>query len=390
MPHTRGVLVRLLVGCLVIVGAAYQTWRFDQQAALLQQDEDRLVRQFNALDLAVADLKAAQAGYVAAGQGAALWMSRVDDLTSQVGAVLDTLDPAAPETAGGSVAAAKAHLDALRRSDGRARNYVRNEQLLLASDVIFVESLDILGRLGTEISTARETRLVAARQQAAQLRQYEQILAGVAVLLVLGLSLVGRTRQDSPTSITSAPAGESAGAVPVDRPVEPLVAQAPALDVTGAADVCVDLARLLDGRDLPALLARAAGSIGAKGVVLWVIDEDKTALHPSLAHGYSPRTLQKLGTLPLDGDNVTAVAGRTLQAQVVRTDAGGSGALAVPLVNPSGCVGVLAAEVTGPAADGSTLPLARLVAAQLAAVVSPIAAPAAGAADPAVSAEAGG
>ena len=44
---------------------------------------------------------------------------------------------------------------------------------------------------------------------------------------------------------------------------------------------------------------------------------------------------------------------RTMQAQVL------PGALAVPLIGTSGCVGVLAAEVSAAANTGATLPLAR-------------------------------
>lgn len=74
--------------------------------------------------------------------------------------------------------------------------------------------------------------------------------------------------------------------------------------------------------------------------------------------------MQKLGTLAVSADNVTALACRTLQPQQV------PGALAVPLIGTNGCVGVLAAEVAH--ADGSTLPIARVIAAQLASVITPL------------------
>jgi hypothetical protein len=146
----------------------------------------------------------------------------------------------------------------------------------------------------------------------------------------------------------------------------------------------VDIARLLDGRDLPALLTRAAAAIGAKGLVLWVVDDARATLQPSLTHGYSDRMVQRLGTLAVGADNVTSVACRTLQTQVVPASTrDGSGALAVPLIGTSGCVGVLAAEVSGDAADGSTLPLARVIAAQLAAVITPVPSASAASAPPA-------
>lgn len=379
MPNMRGVLVLGLVGCLVVAGSAYQTWRFEQRAIELQSNEDRLARQFSTLDMAVAEIRASQAAYVAAGQGPDFWMAKFDDLTGQVEAILSELQSTGQVDAAPALTAAGAQLKALRVSDGRARNYIRNEQRLLASDVIFVESLEVLGRLSAELATARDTSVLAARQQAATLRQYELALAGGALLVLLGLIVVPGIRGSGVPKVPEVPEVREVQGSEVREVKGPEVqgpgsgVQGPVLNIGDAADVCVDLARLLDGRDLPALLARAATAIGAKGLVLWVIDEPRETLRPSLSHGYSDRMVQRLGTLDVGADNVTSVACRTLQPQVVpATSTQASGALAVPLIGPSGCVGVLAAEVTGQAGDGSTLPLARVIAAQLAAVITPV------------------
>jgi hypothetical protein len=152
-----------------------------------------------------------------------------------------------------------------------------------------------------------------------------------------------------------------------------MIDDTPALGNT--ADVCVDIARLLDGRDLPAILTRAASAIDAKGLVLWVVDERGQTLRASMAHGYSDRMLARLGQLPVSADNVTSLACRTLQPQMVPAAApGSSGALAVPLVSTTGCVGVLSAEVSGSKANDHQVSLARLIAAQLSAVIRPDAA----------------
>jgi hypothetical protein len=386
MPTMRGSLLPALLGCLIVGGATYQTWQFEQQILDLRTNEDRLGRQFSALETALAEVRAGQAGYVAAGQGPDFWMTRVDEVTAQIDEVLAERQRIAHPDAAAPLTAAQTQLAALRKSDQRARNYVGNDQRLMASDVIFVESLEIIGRVSSEVATARDAEIQANRQEATTVRQYQAGLAGGAMTFLLGLVLfAGRRRQvDVPQAAV------------VHVPSEPRVESAPApvsrsLGVGGkvaeAADVCVDIARLLDGRDLPALLSRAATAIGAKGLVLWVIDDARETLQPSLSHGYSDRMVQRLGTLPVAADNVTSVACRTLQAQVVPASTpGGSGALAVPLVGSSGCVGVLAAEVTGDAGDGSTLPLARLVAAQLSAVITPIQSAPAVAAEPAAEA----
>jgi hypothetical protein len=386
MPTMRGSLLPALLGCLIVGGATYQTWQFEQQILDLRTNEDRLGRQFSALETALAEVRAGQAGYVAAGQGPDFWMTRVDEVAAQIDEVLAERQRIAHPDAAAPLTAAQTQLAALRKSDQRARNYVGNDQRLMASDVIFVESLEIIGRVSSEVATARDAEIQANRQEATTVRQYQAGLAGGAMTFLLGLVLfAGRRRQvDVPQAAV------------VHVPSEPRVESAPApvsrsLGVGGkvaeAADVCVDIARLLDGRDLPALLSRAATAIGAKGLVLWVIDDARETLQPSLSHGYSDRMVQRLGTLPVAADNVTSVACRTLQAQVVPASTpGGSGALAVPLVGSSGCVGVLAAEVTGDAGDGSTLPLARLVAAQLSAVITPIQSAPAVAAEPAAEA----
>lgn len=372
----RGSLIPALLGCLIVGGATYQTWQFEQQILDLRTNEDRLGRQFSALETALAEVRAGQAGYVAAGQGPDFWMTRVDEVTAQIDEVLTERQRIAHPDAAAPLTAAQAQLAALRKSDQRARNYVGNDQRLMASDVIFVESLEIIGRVSSEVATARDAEIQANRQEATTIRQYQAGLAGGAMIFLLGLVLfAGRRRQvDEPTAalpnLKESIAPSPLMSQPVARPAAP---QGPVLKVAEAADVCVDIARLLDGRDLPALLSRAATAIGAKGLVLWVIDDARETLQPSLSHGYSDRMVQRLGTLPVAADNVTSVACRTLQAQVVPASTpGGSGALAVPLVGSSGCVGVLAAEVTGDAGDGSTLPLARLIAAQLSAVITPI------------------
>lgn len=399
MPTKRGVLIPALVGCLIIGGAAFQTWRFEQTAIALQTNEDRLARQFSALEMALSDMRAAQAGYVAAGQGPEFWFERVDEVAAQIEAVLSERQTVGHSDAVAPLAAAQKQLAALHVSDRRARNYVGNDQRLLASDVIFVESIEILGRLNTEVATARDIEIQANRREAATIRQYQAGLAGGAMVLLLGLILIaGRRRAPAaeplvvqgPTGLASRSLGEVGSTVQGSEEVQESggpevqgsneIRGAEWAKVGEAADVCVDIARLLDGRDLPALLARASSAIGAKGLVLWVIDEARETLQPSLSHGYSDRMIQRLGTLAVNADNVTSVACRTMQAQVL------PGALAVPLIGTSGCVGVLAAEVSAASNTTATLPLARVIAAQLAAVISPLPSAAATAIAPAAQA----
>jgi hypothetical protein len=96
-------------------------------------------------------------------------------------------------------------------------------------------------------------------------------------------------------------------------------------------------------------------------------------LRPSLAHGYSDRVLQRLGPLQTDADNVTSLAFRSMQAQTFSSpSSGATNAIAVPLITSTGCIGVLAAEVTQPLGGNDRLAVARIFAAQLATIVTPV------------------
>jgi hypothetical protein len=192
------------------------------------------------------------------------------------------------------------------------------------------------------------------------------------VLLVVALGLGIRRRQ---------PASDTAVAAAVEPEPAPLAVPAAVesaarrVDLSDAAQVCVDLARVLDGQDVPPLLERAARVLDAKGLVLWVADPDGATLRASLAHGYSDTVLQRLGPLRVNAENMTSTAFRSLLPQTLQQRArGSSDALAVPLIAPTGCVGVLAAELTSTEADAETLSVARMFAAQLATLVAPPAA----------------
>jgi hypothetical protein len=140
-----------------------------------------------------------------------------------------------------------------------------------------------------------------------------------------------------------------------------------------AAELCVDLARVMDARDIPALLQRTAGVLEAKGVIVWVADSGATTLQPLLTHGYPERVVRRLGTLDVAADNVTSLAFRTLRAQTMNATPGAeAGAVAIPLVTAAGCTGVLAAEIKQHRPGPETLALARIIAAQLATIIGPL------------------
>ena len=93
------------------------------------------------------------------------------------------------------------------------------------------------------------------------------------------------------------------------------------------------------------LLREAAGLLDATGLVVWMWDARAAGLRPALAHGYSASVLAQLPAVEPDADNVTAAAFRSGQTCVIKGSDCTNGALAVPLLTPAGCAGVLALEL---------------------------------------------
>jgi hypothetical protein len=106
--------------------------------------------------------------------------------------------------------------------------------------------------------------------------------------------------------------------------------------------------------------------------MIWSADADKSHLMPSLCQGYGENVLRRLRPLQADDDNITSLAFRTMQPQTMPgSTLGDSAAIAVPLITPAGCVGVLAAEVRQSRPHPDVVPLARIIAAQFSTLVGP-------------------
>jgi transcriptional regulator with XRE-family HTH domain len=152
------------------------------------------------------------------------------------------------------------------------------------------------------------------------------------------------------------------------------------VDLPAIAELCTQLGRVSSIAGLKPLLQEAARILDASGLVVWIWDPLSAELHPSLAYGYSDRVLAQIPGLPRDANNATAAAFREAQMCVVRADDATNGALVLPLMTPSGCVGVLALELLKRNEEREAVRAAgTIIAAQLAALI--------GAAAPAETAE---
>jgi len=142
----------------------------------------------------------------------------------------------------------------------------------------------------------------------------------------------------------------------------------PAVDLDAVARLCTRLGQLPTPDETAPVLREACALLGAVGAVVWIADSDH--LLPAIAHGYSPQLVNRLPRLPRTADNATAAAFRSESACVVAGSDTANGAVAVPLLGPAGCAGVLAIEVrAGSERLEPVRTAASIIAAQLSRVI---------------------
>src|SRR5262245_2276879 len=138
-------------------------------------------------------------------------------------------------------------------------------------------------------------------------------------------------------------------------------------DLLDAARICTELGRVEETNQVLPLLREAAKVLRARGLIVWVWDAVAEQLKPAFVHGYSSKVRSRLRGVRADADNVTAAAFRAAAPLAKDGLEGASGALAVPLLTPAGCGGVLAIEL---AAGREQDPVIRALATFLAAVLA--------------------
>lgn len=358
----------MLVAVLLIagLGAGIQLRFLLGHLRQLAEDHQHLVTQLGQFDGRLADLSTAQAAYVAPGQSDAPWFERVATLSALLPSELAAVRASARSA--DSATAIQSVLEALSKvaaADTSAREYLAQEQDLMAADVVFGEGRDAIATARASIATIAMAEDAAFdAEQAATERKVVLIVSITAGLWVIGLLLLmPRTtpvQEDASTfaEITRLPAKER---------LEPAVPPA-TVDLAAAADLCTDLSRVVTSAALPDMLARAAALIDAPGVIVWMGSGNE--LFAGMSHGYDPRSIRRLGAIPRDADNATAEAWRTGQLRTVDGDMVSTGAIVAPMFGPDTCVGVLAAEVRhGRETDPATQAVTMMIAAQLATVI---------------------
>lgn len=335
---------------------------------------------------ALADLRASQQAYVAAGQGVAFWVPKVASLMETITQTLTSIrSSAASATSRASVDEAAASVAEFAAVDKRARDYIRAGQPLMAGDVIFTEGGQTASVAARYIESARLSEHQAYDASEATTRKLQAAaLTGAALIAVLALALVGAAPpiaadegEKAAPAVGLGPTASAPGGLLLDArrdatPASVFSARAVSPILKGAAHLCTEFARVTSLEDLTALLGRAADMLDASGLVVWLGSPIGADLRPVLAHGYSDQALARMPTVPRNADNAAASAYRSGTLQIVLARPGSSaGAVVAPLLGPDGCIGALSAEIaSGGEGSDAVQALAILFAAQLAAVLA--------------------
>jgi len=359
---------------------------------------------------ALADARAGQQAYVAAGQSSTYWMPKVTALVQEVANMVDALRGSAV-----SGAARMALLDAsasiadFGNIDKRVRDYLGTGESLMASDVVFSEGGDAAARASLQVETARIEEHQAFDADEASLRLLQAYAMGGAVgLSALILAIFGLARGPRAEAIQQAPDLVIADEIALDADTSPEIrlnadpsqeirlkpdptieqpavwagpmkqtasepAVASSIALKAAAELCTEFGRMHDLADLKVLLGRAARLMDASGLVVWLGNTSGADLQPVMAHGYSDQVLELMRPVPRTADNAAAAAYRSSTLQIVSSRPGQSlGAVVAPLLSADGCIGALTAEIRdGSERSEDVQSLASIFAAQLAGVITP-------------------
>ena len=353
-------------------------------------------RQAREAAVALADARAGQQAYVAAGQSSGYWIPKVATIVQDAGSTVDTLRGTAVSAgAGQALIDAASAVTEFGNVDKRVRDYLNADESLMASDVVFSEGTVAASRAAVQVEAARLAEHQAFDADEATLRRLEAYAiggaAGLSGLVLLILGLARGSTSEAPVSIqreTPAKRDEdewplrepsgSLGRMAVKPPAQsapmaPPAAPAPSsLALKAAAALCTEFGRIRDLAELKILLGRAARVMDANGLVVWLGSAEGVDLQPVIAHGYSDQVLSLMRPVARAADNAAAAAYRSGALQTVAARAGSPlGAIVAPLLSADGCIGALTAEVKdGNEKSEQIQALASIFAAQLAGILS--------------------
>jgi len=152
-----------------------------------------------------------------------------------------------------------------------------------------------------------------------------------------------------------------------------LTAAAPRIDLSPLATACDALARLADGEKLPGVLDTVRQALDARGIAVWLADNDGKTLQVVAASGYDRRVVERFPIISVTDDNPTSKAFARTRSMTMAARDGQPAAVAVPIAGARGTTGVLSLEMLGARDAGAdVLAAAGIVASQLAALLEPL------------------
>lgn len=369
----RSRLVRLAIGSIALLAfgaSGFFLFNSEQQLA----DGRATMRAFDLhareARQVLADLRAAQQAYVAAGQGRDFWMPKVDShheaAVTQTAALRNEAGSDAAKVALDQTAEAIAEFATI---DTRVRDYLAAGQELMAADVVFTEGGSTAAAAANGVESARMAEQEAVEASEAGVRRQQLYALGgaalVGALVVLLLAVTG-----SAAAGADAPAA-SDGSLNLDAAAQPRSRdEAPLMKAT--AELCTDFGRVRNLEEVRSVLGRAADAMDASGLVVWLGSPSGADLRPVLAHGYPPAVIARMPAVPRSENNAAAKAYRTSGLQIVMSQPGtSSGAVVAPLVSAEGCIGALSIEIKGGGETSDAIQaMAGIFAAQLAGVLA--------------------
>lgn len=382
----RGVTVLLILALVIALGALVQDIRFNQLIHRERAAAGALTFDVGDLTDMVIAMQGAQRGYVATGQAATDWYGRVTGMMDEIATRIGKRHAAAvdPEAIAAYAGASEA-LARFKKIDGQIRTAIEQRDSLHASDLVYMDSVTSAQKLIDALKAALSKELAAIEAGISRLDWMRSGLTTAGLIFVVGVAVYfGRaaTRQTGKGAPSTAqmlrdlPPPVKTGAAAVPPTIAGASVQLPPVmrpaNLTAAAELCVDLGRVMDSNEVPVLLDRAASVLDARGIVLWAIDSDGARLHPSICHGYPEKIVRKLRPLQIDADNVTSLAFRsTLPQSMNGASSTDTAAIAVPLMTGGGCVGVLAAELRHNRPPADLMPVARILGAQFSTLITP-------------------
>ena len=404
-------LALFIVLLLALATAAYRTALLERALVVEDARADLAAESAHAALDALLDLRASQRAYVAEGQGVPYWRGRAKSALATLRTEIDALQRTiGTTTAAGPLEASGEMLTRLSRLEDRIGEHALAGRRSHAEDLIYADDLEASSHIERELRAAAATAQTDSRRRKSDLRNQELIiltLAGTVALLVtlllaptpaasatktgvpaagdrtlpndLPLNLRGTIARASPAPAAPGPASSpavasSTGTADAPRSGPPSQAERHAVaGLHAAADLCASLARAQHPNELSVLLAHISRVLDARGTIVWMANSATRTLTPALSSGYQDEALARMGSIDWDAENPAAEVFRRGEARVIESSSDMAAAIVVPLQSPTGCVGVMTAELVAGRSGAVTVDLARIFAAQLAGLIGPAA-----------------